>query len=291
MTASPAAPAVSAVVVNFNARDHLLECVRSLRAEGVDDIVVVDNASADGSRAALAAADAEARIVDTGANLGYGTAANRGAAAATGRALLVCNSDVVLEPGAVKALVERLEVGAAVGLVGPRIENPDGSLYPSPRRFPDVPVAAGHAFLGLVAPRNRFTRCYRMLDWDHTTTRSVDWVSGACFLARREAWDAVGGFDQAYFMYVEDVDLCWRAHRAGWDVVFEPEARVVHAQGVSSDLAPYRMIVEHHRSLLRFYRRTSTGPAAALLPVVAAGLALRTGLACGQRSVKGWRAK
>jgi N-acetylglucosaminyl-diphospho-decaprenol L-rhamnosyltransferase len=296
VTASPAAPAVppvSAVVVNYNARDYLLECVRSLRAEGLDDVVVVDNASADGSRAALAAADPEARIVATGANLGYGTAANRGAAAAAGRTLLVCNSDVVLEPGAVKALLARLEeeAGAGVGLVGPRIENPDGSLYPSPRRFPDMAVAAGHAFLGLVAPRNRFTRRYRMLDWDHSTTRSVDWVSGACVLARREAWDAVGGFDEAYFMYVEDVDLCWRARRVGWDVVFEPGARVVHAQGVSSDLAPYRMIVEHHRSMLRFYRRTSRGPAAALLPVVAAGLALRTGLACAQRSVMGWRAK
>jgi N-acetylglucosaminyl-diphospho-decaprenol L-rhamnosyltransferase len=296
VTASPAAPAVppvSAVVVNYNARDYLLECVRSLRAVGLDDVVVVDNASADGSRAALAAADPEARIVATGANLGYGTAANRGAAAAAGRTLLVCNSDVVLEPGAVKALLARLEeeAGAGVGLVGPRIENPDGSLYPSPRRFPDMAVAAGHAFLGLVAPRNRFTRRYRMLDWDHSTTRSVDWVSGACFLARREAWDAVGGFDEAYFMYVEDVDLCWRARRVGWDVVFEPGARVVHAQGVSSDLAPYRMIVEHHRSMLRFYRRTSRGPAAALLPVVAAGLALRTGLACAQRSVMGWRAK
>ena len=291
MTASPAAPAVSAVVVNYNARDYLLECVRSLRAEGLDDVVVVDNDSADGSRAALAGADPEARIVASGANLGYGTAANRGAAAATGRALLVCNSDVVVEPGAVKALLARLEGGRGVGLVGPRVENPDGSLYPSPRRFPDVAVAAGHAFLGLVAPRNRFTRRYRMLDWDHATTRSVDWVSGACFLVRREAWDAVGGFDEAYFMYVEDVDLCWRTRQAGWDVVFEPAARVVHAQGVSSDLAPYRMIVEHHRSILRFYRRTSTGAAAALLPVVAAGLALRTGLACAQRSVKGWRAK
>lgn len=282
---------VSAVVVNFNARDYLLECVRSLRAEGIDDIVVVDNDSTDGSRWALEAADPDVRLVDTGENLGYGRAANRGAALATGRHLLVCNSDVVVEPGAVKALAAVLDGDPRVGIAGPRIENPDGSLYPSPRTFPDLGVAAGHAFLGLVAPGNRFTRRYRMLDWDHSRPGSVDWVSGACFLATRRLWDSVGGFDESYFMYVEDVDLCWRAGRDGWQVAFEPAAGVVHAQGVSSDLAPYRMIVEHHRSLLRFHRATSTGAAAALTPLIAAALAARTALTCAQRSFSAVKAK
>ena len=286
-----AGSSVSAVVVNYNARRHLLECVRSLRAEGVDDVVVVDNDSADGSTWALEASDPDARIVATGANLGYGTAANRGAAVARGDLLLVCNSDVVFEPGAVKALAGALEADATVGFVGPRVENVDGTVYPSPREFPDLVVAMGHAFLERVASRNRFTRRYRMLDFDRTRTAAVDWVSGACFLARRRAWDDVGGFDEGYFMYVEDVDLCWRARRAGWVVAFEPAARVVHVQGVSSNQAPYRMIVEHHRSLLRFYRRTATGPKAALTPVVAAGLALRAGLACLRRSVDAVRAR
>lgn len=288
---SPPGSSVSAVVVNFNARDYLVECVRSLRAEGVDDVVVVDNDSADGSRWALEAADPGVTFVSTGANLGYGTAANRGAALATGHRLLVCNSDVVLEPGVVKSLTAFLDAEPGVGIVGPRIERPDGTLYPSPRTFPDLGVAAGHAFLGLVAPGNRFTRRYRMIDWDHVRSTSVDWVSGACFLVRRDTWDAVGGFDQAYFMYVEDVDLCWRAGRAGWNVAFEPAARVVHAQGVSSAGAPYRMIVEHHRSLLRFYRRSTTGPAAALAPLVALGLAARAGLACAQRGLRAATAK
>ena len=282
---------VSAVVVNYNARDHLLECVRSLRAAGVDDVVVADNDSGDGSAWALQGSDPDARLVATGANLGYGTAANRGAALARGDLLLVCNSDVVVEPGAVKALAAALESAPGTGFVGPRIENLDGTVYPSPRTFPDLGVALGHAFLGLVAPRNRFTRRYRMLDLDRTRPAAVDWVSGACFLARREAWDDVGGFDESYFMYAEDVDLCWRARRAGWAVAFEPEARVVHVQGVSSDLAPYRMIVEHHRSLLRFHRATRTGAAAALTPLVAAALAARTALACAQRTFSAVKAK
>ncbi|MDP9388417.1 MAG: glycosyltransferase family 2 protein [Actinomycetota bacterium] len=277
--------AVGAVVVNYNARDHLLECVRSLRAEGVDDVVVVDNDSRDGSGEALAASDPAARLVATSANLGYGRAANRGALVARGDHLLVCNSDVVLEPGAVKALVAALEGDDRLALVGPRVENLDGTLYPSPRTFPDLGVALGHAFLGLVAPGNRFTRRYRMLDWDHSGAAHVDWVSGACFVARREAWQVLGGFDEAYFMYAEDVDLCWRARQAGWKVAFEPAAGVVHVQGVSSDLAPYRMIVEHHRSLLRFYRRSTAGGRAVLVPLVAAGLAARAVLACAQRAL------
>jgi N-acetylglucosaminyl-diphospho-decaprenol L-rhamnosyltransferase len=141
----------------------------------------------------------------------------------------------------------------------------------------------GHAFLVLVNPSNRFTRRYRMLDWDHAGARDVDWVAGTCMLLRRSAFEAVGGFDERYFMYVEDVDLCWRLWRAGGRVAYEPAGRVVHTIGLSSEQTPYRMIAEHHRSLLRFSAKTLTGPRRALLPLVVGGLAVRTALACLQR--------
>jgi len=277
---------VSAVVVNYNTRDHLLRCVASLRAEGVEEIVVVDNDSVDGSGAALAAVD-DAVFVPTGANLGFGSAANVGAAATAGHLLLVMNPDAVVEPGAVPAMVDALNGDDGLAVVGPRVENPDGTCYPSARRFPELAVAVGHAFVGLVRPDNRFTRRYKMLDVDRDVAADVDWVSGTCLLARRSAFDAVGGFDESYFMYVEDVDLCWRLHRAGWRVGYEPRARVVHTVGASSDLAPYRMIAAHHRSLLRFAARTSTGARRLLLPIVAVGLAVRTVLAWVQRAQRG----
>jgi N-acetylglucosaminyl-diphospho-decaprenol L-rhamnosyltransferase len=151
-------------------------------------------------------------------------------------------------------------------------------------------VAAGHAFLGFVAPSNRFSRAYKLLDWDHTTPGPVDWVSGSCALFRRCAYEAVGGFDERYFMYVEDVDLCWRLGRAGWKVGYEPAGRVVHAGAVSTDQAPYRMIFEHHRSLWRFARTSTEGPRRLALPAVAAGLAIRTALAWGERALEGWSA-
>ena len=145
-----------AVIVNFNAGAHLVACVRSLRAEGIDQIVVVDNASEDGSLEAAVAADPGITVVQTGANLGFGRAANRGAALVEGDVLLL-NPDAVVEPGAVKALEAVLEQEPEVGIVGPRTENPDGTLYPSARTFPAMGDAMGHAFIGLVAPRNRFT--------------------------------------------------------------------------------------------------------------------------------------
>ena len=128
-----------------------------------------------------------------------------------------------------------------------------------------------------------------MDDWDHAEAREVDWVSGACFLARRSAWDAVGGFDRAYFMYMEDVDLCWRLAKAGWSVAYEPAAEVVHAQGVSADRSPYRMLFAHHVSMWRFARRTEKGRRRGLLPLVLAGLTVRLGLTVARRALAGRR--
>jgi N-acetylglucosaminyl-diphospho-decaprenol L-rhamnosyltransferase len=113
----------------------------------------------------------------------------------------------------------------------------------------------------------------------------VDWVTGACFLVRREAFDEVGGFDDRYFMYVEEVDLCWRLARAGWRTGYESSARVIHLAGVSTAAVPYRMIVAHHLSLWRFVRRTTCGSQRLLLPVVAAGIAGRCVAVCLRRVV------
>jgi N-acetylglucosaminyl-diphospho-decaprenol L-rhamnosyltransferase len=273
---------VAAVIVNFNACRHLVECVRSLRADGVDEVVVVDNASSDGSEAVLAAADPDSRFLPTGSNLGFGRAANLGVADTAAGYVLILNPDTIVEPGTTKALAAALDRDPRLAAVGPRLDNPDGTLYPSARRFPKLTDAVGHAFLGYVWRTNPFTTRYRMLDWDHAEAGFVDWVGGACMLVRRTAFEQVGGFDPAYFMYVEDVDLCWRLRQQGWTVGYEPAGRVMHTVGVSSQLAPYRMILAHHRSLLRFANRTTTGAGRALLPAVAAGLGVRTLLSWAQ---------
>src|SRR4051794_34490732 len=181
-------PDVSAVLVSYNSAAYLPDCLRSLRSEGVTDVVVVDNASTDGSAGIVGAHDPEGRVIEAGANLGFGAGANRGVAATRSRYVLILNPDTIVEPGTVKALAEALDRDADLAVVGPRIENLDGTVYPSVRRFPDLIVACGHAFLGLIWPANPFTRRYRMLDWDHSEAAGdVDWVGGACFLVRRTA--------------------------------------------------------------------------------------------------------
>lgn len=279
---------VDAVVVNYKAGAHLPACVRSLRAEGVAEVVVVDNGSEDGSLDLLREQDPAARVVASGVNVGYGAGVNRGLPHCSSELVLVTNPDVVARPGSVAALVSALCDDDRVAIAGPRVEDPDGQLYPSARAFPSLLEAFGHGFLGLVAPRNSFSRRYQLLDWDHQARRTVDWVSGSCFLARRSALLTLSGFDERYFMYSEDVDLCWRARQAGFGVVYEPAAVVTHIQGISTRHRPYRMIVAHHRSLLRFASRSTTGSTRVLLPAVAAGLGLRAGVLVARQAVTGW---
>ncbi len=280
---------VSGITVNYNAREVLLECLRSLRAEGVHDVVVADNASQDGAEPAVLAQDPDVTYLQTGRNLGYGGGLNRGVARTEpGTEFLLCiNPDARLEPGALKRLLGAFEDRPRLGIVGPRVEDPDGTLYPSVREFPRLVDAVGHAVLGMVWGGNPFTRRYRMLDLDHEVAADVDWVSGCCFVIRRSCWEEIGGFDEGYFMYAEDMDLCWRARQAGWEVAYEPGAVAVHVQGVSTDRHPYRMIAEHHRALLRFAGRSSRGWERVLLPVMALGLAVRTPLAWLHRALAG----
>jgi N-acetylglucosaminyl-diphospho-decaprenol L-rhamnosyltransferase len=194
--------------------------------------------------------------------------------------LLVCNPDVEVSPGSIATLTAVLDGRTDCGVVGPLIRDAGGRRYPSARRFPSMIDAAGHALLGLFAPDNRFTRSYHLADLPRSSgPQEVDWLSGACLLLRRCAFDEVGGFDESYFMYAEDVDLCWRLAGAGWKAAYVPAAEVTHLQGVSTEAHPYRMILEHHRSLLRFAGRSSVGWRKALLPLVAMGLVVRAGLA------------
>jgi N-acetylglucosaminyl-diphospho-decaprenol L-rhamnosyltransferase len=283
-------PRWAAVVVNYEAGPLLIDCVRSVLADtsaGPVELVVVDNGSRDDSIEALHAAFPEVRVVRSPGNVGYARGANFGIAASYSRVVAVLNADLTLTPGSAGVLVARLEEDARLGAVGPRVRNLDGSDYPSARRLPSIPVAVGHGLLGLWWPSNPFTTRYRQLDADFARARPVDWVSGLAVWLRRDALDAVGGWDERYFMYMEDVDLCWRLRRGGFGVAYEPAGAVVHVQGAVTSRHPYRMLVEHHRSAWRFARRRFRGARVALLPFAAAYLVFRAMLAIAEHA---WRA-
>ncbi|MCU1428894.1 MAG: putative glycosyltransferase [Actinomycetia bacterium] len=250
------------------------------------ELVVVDNGSTDDSIANLARDLPDVRVVHAPGNVGYARGANLGIAATRAPVVAVLNSDTEVEPGTAAALLGRFDSDPQLGAVGPRVRNPDGTDYPSARSIPSLVDAAGHSALGLFRPRNRFTRRYRQLDADPDTSRSVDWLSGAAMWLRRAALDDIGGWDERYFMYMEDLDLCWRLRRAGWAVVYEPAGAVLHVQGVSTARVPYRMLAEHHRSAYRFTKRRMTGWRRVLLPFAAGYLAGRAFLAMAMHAVR-----
>lgn len=278
------------MIVNYESGPLLAACVRSVLADdsaGRPEVVVVDNGSRDGSVALLAEALPGVRVVGPGANLGYAAGANRGIGATSAPVIAVCNSDIEVEPGTAAALLERFDREPDLAALGPTIHNPDGTQYPSARSVPSTADAVGHALLGTIRPRNPFTRRYRQLDVDPSRPRDVDWVSGAVMWLRRSAIDSIGGWDEQYFMYTEDLDLCWRLRRLGWRVGYEPGGHVTHVQGASTDRHPYRMIVRHHRSVYRFATKRWHGAQRLLLVPTVVLLAVRGAFAIVARALGG----
>jgi N-acetylglucosaminyl-diphospho-decaprenol L-rhamnosyltransferase len=279
-TSSP----VDVVVVSYRAADVLDACLASVdrQREPSARIVVVDNTTEPAAAAEVASIVARypgARLVATGVNLGFGAGANRGMAETTAPAVLFLNPDAVLHPGALSALANALAADPTLAAVTGAVLTPTGDRYPSARRFPDLFTAAGHAVFGLVRPDNRWSSKY-------LHPEVPDWLSGTAMCVSRAAFETVGGFNEAYFMYVEDVDICWRWRERGFRVGVVEDAVITHSVGSASETAPYAMVLAHHRSLWRFAVSTTTGWKVCRLPLVAVGLAVRTVIAMGFRAIR-----
>jgi N-acetylglucosaminyl-diphospho-decaprenol L-rhamnosyltransferase len=256
MTAPPTA-ALAVVIVNYNTGEWLGRCLRALEAARRDlavEVVVIDNASADRS-ADVAERLPGVRLIRNPANRYLSPAWNQGAEATDAPYLLFLNPDTEWFAGSLGDLLRVAHADREAGIVGPMLRNVDGTVYASGRRFPGLVDGLGHTFVSLVRSDNRFARRYRMDDWDRTTPRVVDWVSGACMLMPRAAFDAVGGFDERFPLYAEELDIATRLGDAGWHVLFTPGVEVIHAVGVSTggDRRPRGLLVMHSTSLYRYY--------------------------------------
>lgn len=269
---------ITAVIVDYCAGAHLLACIESLQADQIGEIVVVDNSERHHSAMALSESGAHVRIVEAGANRGFGAGVNLGLSSTTSPYVLICNPDIVVRPGLTAALLDRMRADRGLAVVGPAMVDPAGSLRQTARAFPSLRRSAGHVAAELLSPNCGVVRRYREANWARSESGTVDWVSGACLLARRAALEGVGGFDEAYFMYLEELDLCWRLNRAGWRVGYERAATALHTGGVSAGRHPYRMLVSRHRSMWRFARRSARREELPLLPLVAIGVAIRLAL-------------
>jgi N-acetylglucosaminyl-diphospho-decaprenol L-rhamnosyltransferase len=271
---------LAVVIVNYNAGDYLARCLDSLKSAAGDarlETFVVDNASHDGSSERAKGAHPDITLIPNPGNRGFSAAVNQGIRWSRAPFILLMNPDAEISAGTLPALLKVAQDWPRVGAVGPLIRNPDGSVYASGRVFPSIRNAVGHAFLGPFAPRNRFSKAYTLADWDRSTTRVVDWVSMSCMLIRRAALDEVGVLDESFFLYGEELDLCTRFNKVGWQVLFTPEVEVVHAVGVSTAQADVRWrLREHSRGVYRYFaKHRARGWRRVLLPLAWITLRLR----------------
>lgn len=279
---------VGAVIVNFNAGDDLTRSVASLKADGVVDVVVADNGSTDDSLATLARAFPDVPV-DHLSNPGYGAGMNHGARRLDNEVLFVVNPDAAITPGCVAQLLSRFDADPTLALLGPRIVDEDGHLYPSARVFPSLALGLGHAMLGMFWRTNPFSAKYKMLDWGQSTYRDIDWVSGALMFVRRKAFDDVGGFDDGFWLYMEDVDLCKRLWEAGWKVAYDPDAHALHAGGTGTvkTARPFKFVAAHQKSFLRYFRKHASGIDRLLYPLAVVGFGLRLPIAWLSATLRG----
>lgn len=285
-------PGITVVVVSYNVAPLLAGCLESVRREGERlsaqgdrlHVVVVDNASTDGSVALVRSRFPEMELIVNPCNVGFGAACNQGAATA-GEYVLLLNPDATLAPGALPALLGRVRSTPRASLVGPQIAYPDGRPQPTRRRFPTLGAMLLESTpLEWRRPGWSAVQRYHMADCPVSDAGPVEWLSGACLLARKSALDEVGGFSPDFFMYFEEVDLALRLAARGWQTWYEPAARVVHHLSRSADQDPLAKDRHFYGSKYRFVARYwGSAVARALCLAWAALFAAELAVQCARR--------
>jgi N-acetylglucosaminyl-diphospho-decaprenol L-rhamnosyltransferase len=259
---------LSIVILNWNTRDLLAQCLASVYAyppAGEFEVLVVDNASSDGSVQMVQEQFPQVRLIQNVRNVGFARANNQAILLSQGRYLLLINSDAIATPGATQSLVSLAEAEPHAGIVGARLLNRDGSFQASHTPFPTL----GQEFLVL-------TGLGRLLKGPWFPSRGPEegkglqvagYVEGACMLVRRQAFEEVGGLDEGYFMYAEEVDWCYEMKKAGWQVWYQPAAKILHVGGGSSQHRRPQREADLYRSRVRFFRQHYGDRAADLLKV------------------------
>ena len=250
---------VSVIIVSWNTREILRECLESVYRETNDielEVILVDNASTDGSAEMVQKDFPQVVLIANPQNRGFAAANNQGIEIAKGRFVLLLNPDTVVLDRAIQKTIAFAEQHPRAGAVGIRNTHANGQLQKNCFRYASVLNIAISTFgLHRLFPRSRFFGRERMWWWDYTDSRKVDVVAGCYMLVRKECIENIGGLDEAYFMYGEEMDWCWRMERAGWEVWFYNDATIIHYGGMSSAQNPAEMQCEAQRSLLYFIQK------------------------------------
>ncbi len=247
-------------IVSYNTCESLRYCLQSVSINNGSEIWVIDNHSSDGSQEMVRAEFPTVELVEVENNIGYGAAADLAISLSNAPYILLLNSDTILQSDALEKLSEYLDKNPGVGVVGPRITHIKGTLQPSCFPMP-TPL---HIFFDISQLNQLFNHIPSIREqnyrtWSHSHNRAVPWVQGSALAIRREAYDAVGGFDKAFFMYYEEVDLCYRMSNAGWGIHFSPVTEVIHSGAASTNQSRAKMELQYYKSLAIFYHKHYSG--------------------------------
>jgi GT2 family glycosyltransferase len=250
--------ALSIILVNYKSSGYLASCLASIKGsfnKNNYEIIVVDNSPMDGSCRLLQDKFPNILLIENIDNMGFARAVNQGSIRAKGKYLLVTNPDIIFSPGSIGKMLILMETHRDVGVLLPKLINPDGSLQFSCRTFYDfATILFRRTPLGKIFPDHRIIRQHLMMDWNHDELREVDWGLGACMMVRREALKGQKLFDERFFLYFEDVDLCYRMKEEGWKVVYYPGAVITHHHVRHSAISVLnRAKWEHFRSMIKFF--------------------------------------
>ncbi len=218
---------------------------------------VIDNNSEDQSSTMLKQDFPQVKLLENKKNYGFSFACNQGIKKSRGRYILLLNPDTEFTSGGITKMIEFMRAHPTVGICGPKMIDPQGKVHFSCRTFPSylTAISSGQSILNRLFPHNPLSRKYLLKDQDHSQESEVDWVSGSCLLTKRDLFEKIGPLDEIFFMYVEDVDFCYRAKKAGFMVYYFPEVVIVHHIGESTRKRELKMKVEHHRSMYYFYQK------------------------------------
>lgn len=277
---------ISIVIVSYNGRDFLRRCLTSVyeHTQSVEfEVIVVDNASRDGTPEMVMAEFPQVTLVRRASNAGFAYAVNQGISVARGGAFFLLNPDTEITSNVLPPMLAYLREHTDIGILAPKLLDADGSLQFSCRAFPSFSTALfnRYSLFTRLFPKNRFSARYLMTDFDHSRIADTDWASAACWLLPRRAYEKIGPLDEGYFWSIEDVDYCQRVHLGGLRVVYFPEVALRHHIGASAVTLATRTIIERHRSMWRYHRTYLRPSGAVARPIVdtlvRAGILLRCG--------------
>ena len=251
---------LSIIIVNYSVKDLLRKCLNSIFDFQKDlsfEVLVIDNNSKDQSSRMLKEDFGQVKLLENKRNLGFSSACNQGIRKSRGRYILLLNPDTEFTSGGISKMVEFMGAHPRVGICGPKMIDSQGKVHFSCRSFPSylTAISSGQSILNRFFPHNPLSRKYLLKDQNQSQKKEVDWVSGSCLLIKREVFEKIGLLDERFFMYVEDVDFCYRAKNAGFSVYYFPNVEIIHHIGESTKKRKLRMQVEHHRSMYHFYRK------------------------------------